>query len=254
MVFRVVTWRITVIIGAVPALCENAPLDAVRARLRARGAFMGGCCGDRVSQLREDVLLAPVVLPKTVPDIAEGILAVEPHATSGLVRNSLSSFSLLLRRLHASAPQGATATRPANSKRPVLYSATPSTSAAPSASAFDRTPGAGGGSTAVPATSRSLERGCIARGPALVVCGSGCRRMCGAGGGPSHAATSRPPSNDHPGTVITRASRADHFVEQEFKAPERVRVRCVNSLLVDKSTRREVVRSSADGPGGPARI
>ena len=29
MVFRVVTWIITVIIGAVPALCENAPVDMV---------------------------------------------------------------------------------------------------------------------------------------------------------------------------------------------------------------------------------
>ena len=39
-----------------------------------------GCSVARISQSRGDVLLAPVLLPKTAPDTAEGTWAVPPHA------------------------------------------------------------------------------------------------------------------------------------------------------------------------------
>ena len=51
------------------------------------------------------MLLAPMLLPKTVPDTAEGSWAVSPHWK--LVCNRLSHFSLLLHQLHVSSPKGA---------------------------------------------------------------------------------------------------------------------------------------------------
>ena len=47
----------------------------------------------------------PMLLPKTVPDTAEGTWAVQPHAKQGLMRNNLSAFSLLLHCLHVSSPK-----------------------------------------------------------------------------------------------------------------------------------------------------
>ena len=66
-----------------------------------------GCCGDHFSFFRGYVLLALMLLPKTVPETAEGTWAVWPHAKLGLVYNNLSSFSLLLHWLHVSSPKGA---------------------------------------------------------------------------------------------------------------------------------------------------
>ena len=59
------------------------------------------------------MLLVPMLLPKTVPDTAEGTWAVQPHAKLGSVCNSLSSVSLSLHWLHVSSPKPAISLPPA---------------------------------------------------------------------------------------------------------------------------------------------
>ena len=69
-----------------------------------RSAYLGVVAW---SLIRGYVLLAPMLLPQTVPDTAEGTWAVQPHAKLGLVGNNLSSLSLLLHWVHVSSPKGA---------------------------------------------------------------------------------------------------------------------------------------------------